>query len=135
MSMSPTRLLLFDGVCNLCNGVVQLVIKNDRHARFQFASLQSEAGQKLLREHGLPTQRFETFVLIEDGKVYTRSTAALRTIRQLRWPWRLLYGLIIVPRRVRDAIYDLIARSRYRLFGKRATCMVPTPELRSRFLG
>ena len=132
--------ILFDGVCNLCNIWVGMVIRRDPAARFRFAPLQSEAARNLLADVAAPLP--DSIVLVEPGKgdgggarVSTRSTAALRISRGLRFPWPLLYGLIVVPRPLRDWAYGLIARNRYRLFGKRETCMVPTPELRSRFLG
>ena len=133
--METTRsIVLFDGVCNLCNGAVQFIINRDPEGRFSFASLQSAAGQARLREFGLSTDAFDSFVLVEGGKAYTRSTAALRIARQLPGPWRFLYALIIVPRPLRDWAYDLVARNRYRLFGRRDSCMIPTPELKAKFL-
>jgi predicted DCC family thiol-disulfide oxidoreductase YuxK len=126
--------VLFDGVCNLCNGAVQFIINRDRQGRFSFASLQSAAAQAHLRQFGLSTEAFDTFVLVEGGKAYTRSTAALRIARRLPGAWKLLYALVMVPRPVRDWAYGLVARNRYRLFGRRDACMVPTPELKARFL-
>jgi len=127
--------LLFDGVCNLCNGIVRFVIRRDPPpGRFRFAAIQSDAGRRLLVAHGLPPDRLDTFVMIERGRVFVRSTAALRTLRRIGLPWSLLYPLIVVPRPLRDAAYDLIARRRYGWFGRRDTCMVPTPEVESRFL-
>lgn len=126
--------LLFDGVCNLCNGLVQFVIRHDRAERFRFASLQSVSGQALLRQHGLRTHDFDTFVYIRDGAAYTQSTAGLLVMRDLGRGWQLLYGLVIIPRFVRDVVYRFIARNRYRFFGKQEACMLPTPELKSRFL-
>jgi predicted DCC family thiol-disulfide oxidoreductase YuxK len=127
-------LLLFDGVCNLCNGVVQFVIRHDRAGRFRFAALQSEPGQAMLRQFGLSTQQFDSFVYVKDGQFFTESTAALRVARDLGGAWRLLYGFIIVPRPLRDAVYRWVARNRYRFFGRQESCMIPTPELRARFL-
>ena len=127
-------IVLFDGVCNLCNGAVQFIISRDPEGRFAFASLQSAAGQARLRRLGLSTNEFDTFVLVEGGNAYTRSTAALRIARQLPGAWRLLYALMIVPRPVRDWVYGLVARNRYRLFGRRDSCMLPTPELKAKFL-
>ena len=126
--------VLFDGVCNLCNGSVLFVIARDPSARFRFAALDSEAARRLLRECGVSSALPDSVALIEGCTVYTRSSAALRVARRLRFPWPLIYGLIMVPRPLRDAVYDWIARHRYRWFGKREVCMVPTPELRSRFL-
>jgi predicted DCC family thiol-disulfide oxidoreductase YuxK len=122
--------VLFDGVCNLCNGAVRFILARDPAGRFRFASLQSEAARRLLRDDG----RAETIVLLEAGKTYTKSTAALRIARGLRFPWPLLYALVAVPRPLRDLVYDWVARHRYRWFGKRETCLLPTPEVRGRFV-
>ena len=128
-------LVLFDGVCNLCNGFVQFVIERDPAARFQFGALQSDAAQRLLASAGCSSPETpETVVLLEDGRVFARSTAALRIVRRLSFPWRLAYGFILIPRPLRDAIYDSVARRRYRWFGRREQCMMPTPELQRRFL-
>ncbi len=128
-------ILLFDGVCNLCNGITRFVIRRDpAPGRFLFAALQSESGQRLLREHGLLSDELDTFVMIDGDRAYERSTAGLRVLRRLGLPWSLLYGLIVVPRPLRDMVYRFIARHRYRWFGKRETCMMPTPEIESRFL-
>lgn len=126
--------VLFDGVCNLCNATVQFIIRHDREGRLRFAALQSETGQKLLAHCGLPVESFDTFVLAENGRCYTRSTGALRVIRHFPGPWPLLYVLIVIPRPLRDFCYNLVARRRYAWFGKREECMLPTPELRERFL-
>ena len=125
-------MLLFDGVCTLCNGLVRFVIERDPAGRFQFAPLQSDAARRLLR--AVPQPWPDSLVLVEDGRLFTRSTAALRVARGLRFPWPLAYVFVAVPRPVRDWAYDAIARNRYRWFGRREVCMVPTPELRSRFL-
>jgi predicted DCC family thiol-disulfide oxidoreductase YuxK len=126
--------VLFDGVCNLCNGSVQFIIARDPGARFRFAALDSDAAMRMLRECGVSSPLPDSMALIEHGIVYTRSAAALRIARRLRFPWRLSYAFILVPPALRDAIYDLIARHRYGWFGRRDACLVPTPELRSRFL-
>jgi len=127
-------IVLFDGVCNLCNSSVQFILKRDRKKKFRFASMQSEPGQALLKKKGLPLEKFDTFVLIQNGKAYTQSTAALRTLRQISWPWPLLYPLILVPAFLRNAVYTFIARRRYRWFGKKDSCALPKPEWRDRFL-
>jgi predicted DCC family thiol-disulfide oxidoreductase YuxK len=127
-------IILFDGVCNLCNKSVQFIIKRDKKGLFRLASLQGNAGQALLQQYNLPNDTLYSFVLIENGKVYTRSTAALRVLRKLGGGWKLLYGLVILPPFIRNAIYNWIARNRYKWYGKREECMVPTPELKSRFL-
>lgn len=129
------NILLFDGVCNLCNGVVQFVIRHDSAERFRFAALQSDAGQALLTQFGLSTTQFDSFVYVKDETFYTESTAALQVARDMGGAWSLLWGLMIFPRFIRDAVYRLVARNRYRVFGKQDACMIPTPELKARFLG
>jgi predicted DCC family thiol-disulfide oxidoreductase YuxK len=124
---SDRPVVLFDGVCNLCNGVVRFIIARDPSARFRFAPLQWAVA-------GAAPGTADSIVLVVAGKRYTRSTAALRIARGLRFPWPLLYALVLVPRPLRDLVYDWVARHRYGWFGKRETCMVPTPEVRGRFL-
>jgi len=126
--------IIFDGVCNLCNGSVQFVIRRDKQRRFRFASLQSDYGQQVLAAHQLPTHTFNSFLLLDNGKLYTKSTAALRVFKHLKGIWPLFYGLIIIPRFIRDGVYNWIARNRYKWFGKQEACMIPTPELRQLFL-
>ncbi|MEJ7609824.1 MAG: thiol-disulfide oxidoreductase DCC family protein [Ferruginibacter sp.] len=128
------HIILFDGVCNLCNSAVKFVIKHDRKQKFRFASLQSDTGQRLLKEHNLPANDLNSFVYVKDDKVYTSSTAALKVSKLLTGPVKLLYGFIIVPPFIRNAVYRFIANNRYRWFGKKDSCMIPTPELRARFL-
>ena len=133
--MNDPPVLLFDGVCNLCNGAVAFVIRRDPRARLRFAPLQSPAADALLASLGVARDRLpDSFVLVEDGRVHVRSTAALRVARRLRFPWPLLAVNLLVPRWLRDPVYDLVARNRYRWFGRREACMVPTAELRARFL-
>ncbi|HEX2202676.1 MAG TPA: thiol-disulfide oxidoreductase DCC family protein [Longimicrobium sp.] len=127
--------VLFDGVCNFCNASVNFIIDRDPRGRLRFAALQSEAGEAFLRGAGMPTADFDTVVLVEDGRVHTRSDAALRIARRLSGAWPLLAAFRVVPRPLRDLVYDLVARNRYRLFGKRDACMLPSPEVRARFLG
>jgi predicted DCC family thiol-disulfide oxidoreductase YuxK len=129
-----TATILFDGVCNLCNGFVRFVITRDPGARFRFAPLSSPAAARLLAEAGVTLPVPESIVLVEDGGVSYRSDAALRVARGLTFPWWLASGLIVVPRVIRDRVYDFIAARRYRWFGRRESCMVPTAELRGRFL-
>jgi predicted DCC family thiol-disulfide oxidoreductase YuxK len=126
--------ILFDGVCNLCNALVQFVIARDPSARFHFAALGSEAAAALLRDAGAADPLPDSMVLVEDRRVYLRSDAALRVARRLRFPWPAAYALVVVPRFVRDRVYDFIAARRYRWFGRRESCMVPTPDLKRRFL-
>jgi len=132
--MTDGPLILFDGVCNFCNGAVQFVLKRDRKKQIRFAPMQSENAKALLDQYGLPVNEFSSFVFIENGKAYTRSTAALRVCRYLRPLWPLCYGAVIIPAFIRNGIYDWIARHRYKWFGVRNECMIPTPEVRSRFL-
>jgi predicted DCC family thiol-disulfide oxidoreductase YuxK len=134
MDQKDRRILLFDGVCNLCNGFVQLTIKHDPAAKFRFASLQSEQGQALLKEFGLPLNDFDSFVLIKGDQYLLKSTAALNVLKELAGFLKMFYFFIIIPKPIRDFMYHLIANSRYRIFGKRDVCMIPTPELRDRFL-
>lgn len=128
--------VLFDGVCNLCNSSVQFIIDRDPAATLRFASLQSEAAAALLRRHGLPPIEGDpdSILLVEDGTVYSHSSAALRIARRLSGAWKALYVFMVIPRPLRDLVYRFIARNRYRWFGKSEMCRVPTPELRSRFL-
>ncbi|WP_324676787.1 thiol-disulfide oxidoreductase DCC family protein [Hymenobacter sp. GOD-10R] len=132
----PSATILFDGVCNLCNGFVQFIIKNDSAGHFRFASLQSEAGQKLLAARGItaPVTDPESVLLVTATSVYSHSTAVLHILRKLGGAWALLYAGIVLPRFMRDAAYRFVARNRYRWFGREEACMLPTPELAKRFL-
>jgi predicted DCC family thiol-disulfide oxidoreductase YuxK len=135
MAHSSARyIVLFDGVCNLCNRSVQFILKKDRKKQFLFGSLQGETGQSLLKKFSLPVSEYNSFVLIEGEKVYTRSTAALRVARHLGRGWQLLYAGMIIPRFIRDGMYNWIANNRYRWFGKRDSCRLPTPEEKAQFL-
>lgn len=127
-------IVLFDGVCNLCNAAVQFIIRHDKKNQLMFASLQSERGQRLIAQYNLPLNELNSFIFIENNKAYTRSTGALRVVKKLNGilPW--LYCFIIIPRIFRDSIYDLVGRNRYKWFGKKDECMIPTPELKARFL-
>ena len=129
-----SAVVLFDGVCNLCNGFVTFVIARDPRARVRFAPLSSDAAARVLREAGVSRPIPDTMVLVEDGTAYFRSDAPLRIARRLRFPWPLAYGLIVVPRFIRDRVYDGIAARRYRWFGRRGACLIPTPDMRRRFL-
>lgn len=132
-----TSLVLFDGVCNLCNTSVLFIIDRDPAARFRFAALQSDAAAAALASLSaeVPQHGADSIVLIQDGRVYQRSDAALRIAQGLRRPWPFLGALLVVPRPVRDWVYDLIARNRYRWFGRRDACRIPTTELKERFVG
>jgi predicted DCC family thiol-disulfide oxidoreductase YuxK len=125
--------VLFDGVCNFCDASANFIIRHDPEGYFKFAPLQSETGEQLRAKYGID-RTIDSVILVEDEKVYVRSTAALRIARKLSGAWSWLYALIIVPRPVRDFFYDLFAKYRYRLFGKKDMCMMPTPEIRGRFL-
>lgn len=134
MAPSGQPIIVFDGVCNLCDRSVQFVIRHDHAGIFKFASLQSRAGRELLLKFGLDPHAVNTFLLVENNMAYVRSEAALRIAKRLSWPWRMLPICRVVPRPLRDRVYDFIARHRYRWFGKREACMVPTQALRGRFL-
>ena len=134
-NIDQQKIILFDGVCNLCNGSVVFVLHNEPVPVFKFASVQSEAGKELLRWCGLPDDYAEAVVLIEDGKMYLGSTAALKIGQSLKFPWSLLsYSGFVFPEFFRDWVYRQIAKHRYRWFGKREVCMVPTEKLKDRFL-
>lgn len=126
--------ILFDGVCNFCNGAVNFTIKRDKRKTIKFAALQSNAGKAMLQQYGLPANHLSSFILVENGKVFDRSTAALRVCRYLKGGWPLCYGLIIVPAFIRNAVYNFIAKNRYKWFGQKEECMVPSPDIRTRFL-
>ena len=127
-------IVLFDGVCNLCNSAVQYIIRHDRNKLFRFASLQSETGRHLLSQYDLPSDQLDSFILIDNGKAYDRSTGALRVAKKLNGIIPMLYGFIIVPKFIRNGIYNWVGKNRYKWFGKKEECMVPTPELKARFL-
>lgn len=132
--MEEGPVLLFDGVCNFCNGAVNFVIRQDRKKVFRFAALQSAAGQLLLKMHGLSANDLSSFVLIENGKAYKKTTAALRVANHLPLYWRWTNLFWVIPAPIRDVVYNIIARNRYKWFGKKEVCMIPSQELRSRFL-
>jgi predicted DCC family thiol-disulfide oxidoreductase YuxK len=125
--------ILFDGVCNFCDASVQFILERDDKEMFRFASLQSDAGQELLKEYNVADD-VDSMILIEDGNVYYKSAAALRISRHLKGPWKLLYVLILVPAPVRNIVYDLIAKNRFKWFGQKDSCMLPPPNVRRRFL-
>jgi predicted DCC family thiol-disulfide oxidoreductase YuxK len=133
-AMQEHPVILFDGVCNFCNATINFIIKRDKKGVFRFAALQSEAGQQLLNQHGLSSTELDSFVLIYKGKAYKKTTAALHLYPQLGLFWGLIRVLWIFPAFIRDFGYDIIAKNRYRWFGKKETCMIPSPEIRSRFL-
>ena len=132
--MNEPPVILFDGVCNLCHGLVNFVIRRDPWTKFRFAALQSEPGRQLLTKFNLPTDDFDTFVLIEGDHCYQRSTAALKVLKGLGGLWSFFYVFILIPRSIRDIFYKIIARNRYRWFGKKDKCLIPTPNIQKRFL-
>jgi predicted DCC family thiol-disulfide oxidoreductase YuxK len=132
--MGHNPILLFDGVCNLCNGAVKFIIKADKKGKFKLASLQSESGQALLKRFNLPRENFTSFVFIDGEKCHLRSSAVLRVLRELGGVWKVFFIFIIVPKPLGDFIYNLIAGNRYKIFGKQDSCMIPTREIQERFL-
>jgi predicted DCC family thiol-disulfide oxidoreductase YuxK len=126
-------IILFDGNCNFCSGSVQFILKRDTHKYFQFASLQGDAGKKLLIKHGI-SEEIDSFVVIDNDHCYIKSSAALQVCQHLKGFWRLAYVFRLIPRPLRDYVYDIVARNRYKWFGERASCLMPTPEIRERFL-
>lgn len=126
--------VLFDGVCNFCNASINFIIEHDKTGYFKFAPLQSEIGEKLLVKHGIDTVETDSVILVEGEKAYIHSEAALRIARRLDGAWSWAFALRVIPRPVRDLAYKLIARHRYRFFGRRDACMMPTPDIRARFL-
>jgi predicted DCC family thiol-disulfide oxidoreductase YuxK len=126
--------LLFDGVCNYCNGMTNFIMRQDKKKIFKFATLQSRFGQKILQEYNFPTDTFESFALLDKEKLYLKSTAALLVYNKLPWYWKWTQLFWIFPKFIRDAVYNFIAKNRYRWFGKRNECMVPAPEVKERFL-
>ena len=131
---STYRIILFDGVCNLCNGAVNFVIQRDTSHVFKFAPLQENAGTVLLKKYAIDPQKLDSIVLIENDKVYIKSSAALRIARKMSGLWPLLYVCVVIPRFIRDVVYDFIAKNRYKWFGKKEQCMIPTQGLKEKFL-
>lgn len=131
---SQHAIILFDGVCNFCDASVSFVIKRDKRGYFRFAPLQAPKGAEIARRHGIDPARLDTFVLVENGRAYRKSGGALRVARRLGGLYMLVFALIAVPPFVRDFFYDWVARRRYDWFGKKDACMIPTPEVRDRFL-
>lgn len=133
-SPQPNPLVLFDGLCNLCSASVQWIIARDSHALHRFASLQSEPARRALQQANAPSTLPDSIILIDAQGVHTKSTAAIRIARRLGFPWSVAALALVLPKFLRDPLYDFIAARRYRWFGKRDACMIPTPELRQRFL-
>ncbi len=132
----PQSIIIFDGVCNFCNAVVNFILARDKNNSFLFAANQSEAAQKILAENNIPLDiEVSTVFLYQDGKLYQKSTAALKIAQKLPFAWNLLYVILVIPRFVRDFVYDFIARNRYKWFGKKETCRLPNAAERAKFLG
>ncbi|MEL3974248.1 thiol-disulfide oxidoreductase DCC family protein [Rossellomorea oryzaecorticis] len=127
------RIILFDGICNLCSSSVRFIIQRDPGGEFKFASLQSEAGKQYIEQYNIH-KTIDSIVFIKDGKVYLESTAALKIASRLKWPWRILGILLGIPKPVRDRLYKWIAKNRYKWFGRNESCMLPTKENRDRFI-
>ena len=134
MDQIADRLVLFDGLCKLCNGWVRFLLKYDRAAVFTLGTMQSDKGQEILQQLGFSTRNFSTVIYIENGKIYTRSDAVIAILRRLPRPWRYLRWLTFVPRGLRDWCYERIAQNRYRLFGRYDSCPLPTAAQQKRFL-
>ena len=126
--------VLFDGVCNFCDGFVRFLIRHDPSGRLQFCAMQSDAGRALLAARGFDPDALDTFVVLDGPRTLTRGDAALAIARTIDAPWSWLSAGAVLPRPLRDALYGIVARNRYAWFGRRDTCLVPTPEVRSRFL-
>ena len=135
-SLDPSRpLIVFDGVCVLCSGFVRMVIRLDRRQRFRFATAQSPLGETLFIERGLRTDSYETNLVLVDGIAFTQLDSFVAVMAELGWPWRAAKVLLLLPRPLRDWLYDRVAKNRYALFGKKDSCDIPSPELRRRFIG
>lgn len=128
------HIIFFDGVCNLCNSSVNFIIAKDQKDMFRFASLQSDVAKNVLGQ-GYPRQgQFDTILYLENGKIFSHSTAVLRIARNLKFPWCMAWGLMIVPPFLRDFFYRIISRNRYQWFGRKDQCMIPSPKLKAKFL-
>ena len=132
--MDFNNIIIFDGVCNLCNASVQFIIKRDTKGIFKFLPLQSDKTHKILQQFNIDFKNIDTVILIKDNNIFGRSDAALEIVDSFDYPWKAFYFLTIIPKFVRDWVYDIIARHRYRWFGKRETCMIPTDDIKTRFL-
>lgn len=134
MKNEGKKIILFDGVCNLCNGAINFIIKRDKKDIFRYASLQSDVGLKLTKERGIDTSKMDTFLLIESDKYYHKSTAALHIARQLSGVYPLFSIFLIIPKPIRNWVYGIISKNRYKWFGKNESCLIPTPKLKSLFI-
>ena len=127
------NIILFDGLCNLCDRSVQFIIKRDRNALYKFTAIQSDTGQEIVTKHNVPPN-IDSLILVENNRRYYQSSAALRIFRNLHGGWKLLYFLLIIPKPIRDYVYGIVAKNRYKWFGKKDHCLLPLPEIRNRFL-
>lgn len=127
------QIILFDGDCNFCDKSVQFIIKRDHVGKYKFASLQSEIGRELVKQHNIP-ENIDSFILIAHQRWYAKSSAALRVCKNLTGLWKIFYGLLIVPKPIRDFVYHIIANNRYKWFGTKDHCTLPSPDIRKRFL-
>jgi predicted DCC family thiol-disulfide oxidoreductase YuxK len=132
--MVHKAIIFFDGICNFCNSSVNFIIKRDKKNYFKFASLQSEYAQNFLELKNLPKNEFESIILLENNKIFQKSTAALKIAKHLNGFWKIFYILIIIPSFIRNFFYDIIAKNRYKWFGKRESCMIPDEKVRDKFL-
>ncbi len=135
MVINDKPIILFDGVCNFCNAIVNFIIKQDKKNVFLFCALQSDSGKKLLEEYKIDWKANDSFVVIENKKAYQKSNAALKLYNKLPWYWKWIQIFWIFPKFIRDAVYNFIAKNRYKWFGKKEECMIPTKEVREKFLG
>lgn len=133
-TIKKNKIILFDGVCNLCNGAVIYIIKRDKKNVFKFAALQSEIGAQLIAKFNIDTEIVDSIILIDGEKQYEKSSAALYIAKHLSGAYPLLFGFMVVPRFIRDSVYDYVAKNRYKWFGKKESCMIPTVELKEKFL-
>ena len=131
---NDTSIILFDGVCNFCNSSVNKIIKHDKKNKYKFAALQSEIGKKLLEKHSIDSTKIDSIILIENDTVFIKSTAILKISKHLSGLYPLAYGFTIIPTFIRNIVYDFIARNRYKWFGKKDSCMIPTAEVKSKFI-
>ena len=132
--MQEHPLILFNGICNFCKYWVNFAIRRDKKMKLKFTPLQGETAKKILPKFQISTTSLSSVVIVDMGRVWTQSSAAIRICKHLDGGWKLFYAFIIIPKFIRDFFYNIIARNRYRWFGKKEVCMVPTPELRERFL-
>lgn len=132
--LNSKGVILFDGVCNFCNSSVNFIIRHDKKDYFRFTPLQSEIGMKISEKYNLDSGNLKSVILVDKGKIYTKTTAALRIAKQLSGAWPVLYVFIIVPPPIRDVVYNIIAKYRYKWWGEREACMIPTQEIRKKFL-